>query len=582
MADEKQIFANAEDFYANLGDDTLTIVERVLKLDSDNIIDRIWKNDHTVWGKKQQEISNRLGWLHSPEAMTEVVPEIEKFVKDVLNAGFQQALLLGMGGSSLATEVCLHTFGVKGGYVDLQVLDSTDPDTILEKRKTLNLKNTLFIVATKSGGTIETISLMKYFFNLVLDAVGKEKAGDHFVAITDPGSGLEKTADKLAFRKIFLNDPNIGGRYSALSYFGLVPAALIGINISRLLERGRIMAVHSRESILPETAQNSAAWLGAILGEFANQGKDKLTLMSSPTLKYIGAWVEQLIAESTGKKGKGILPVVGEKPGTSDDYSNDRVFVYMKIKNDNHLEPLLKEFENAGHPVIRITLRDTYDLGQEFFRWEIATAVAGHVLGINPFDQPDVESAKIRAREMMALYEKNSHLPELPVALQEKGITVYGDTKENTLSVLINNYFDSLLTGNSYQQRKKYVAIQAYLNQTDTLEQLLQKLRAKIRNQYGVAVSIGYGPRFLHSTGQLHKGDSGRGLFLQLLADTNRDCPIPDEPESDKSSASFGILKSAQALGDRQALLDAKRNVLTLHLGSDVLSSMQLLVDAIK
>jgi glucose-6-phosphate isomerase len=581
MENKKQVFSNGQDFYANIDEHTLTIVEQVLELDKNKIIDRIWKNDYTVWGAEPDEISNRLGWLQSPNVMKNAVFEIKSFVDEIRESKFNNAVLLGMGGSSLAPEVFRNTFGVGIGFLDLVVLDSTDPGAVLKIEKEVDVKNTLFIVSTKSGGTVETISFMKYFYHLVYKKLGKKDVGKHFIAITDPGSGLEKQAKELGFRKIFLNDPNIGGRYSALSYFGLVPAALIGMNILKLLEKGNRMADYSRETVLLETGKNSAAWLGAIMGGLALDKIDKLTFISSPSLKHFGIWVEQLVAESTGKLGKGILPVCCSEPGSSEIYSNDRLFIYSKLKGEDDYDQATDRLEENGHPVVRIILEDKYDLGAEMFRWEIATIVAGHILKINPFDQPDVESAKIRAREMVAEYKEKGKLPVLPVTLEDGGLKIYSSDEGNSLKKLINTFLDPLVSGEDATKIRRYLAIQAYLKPLDEVSTLLEKFRVKIQNQYGVAVTIGFGPRFLHSTGQLHKGDRGTGVFIQLLADMPDDCPIPDDPKDDASSISFGVLKTAQALGDRQALVDAGRSVMTIELGSDIEKGIEKLIDAV-
>lgn len=581
MVNKKEVFTNGQEFYANLGEYTLSIIECVLELDKNSIIDRIWKNDYTVWGKQPDEISNRLGWLHSPDVMTNTVFEIKSFVDKIREAKFNKAVLLGMGGSSLAPEVFRFTFGVAIGFPDLVVLDSTDPGAVLEIEREIEVKNTLFIVSTKSGGTVETISFMKYFYNLVFKQLGNKEAGKHFVAVTDPGSGLEKLAKEMGFRKIFLNDPNIGGRYSALSYFGLVPAALIGMDILKLLEKGNRMASYSREIVLLETGQNSAAWLGAIMGGMALEGIDKLTFISSPSLKYFGGWIEQLVAESTGKQGKGILPVDGTEPDVPDNYSNDRLFIYMKLKGEDEYDQATDQLEKAGHPVVRIILEDKYDLGREIFRWEIATVVAGHILGINPFDQPDVESAKLRARKMVTEYKEKGQLPVLPVTFESDGLKVYSSEKSDSLSDLLNNFLHPLFSGEDFHKSKRYLAIHVYLKPALQVSTLLENFRAKILNNYGVAVTIGFGPRFLHSTGQLHKGDEGIGLFIQLLADMPEDCPIPDNPKDEASSISFGVLKTSQALGDRQALIDAGRKVITIDLGSDIEKGIEKLIDVV-
>jgi transaldolase/glucose-6-phosphate isomerase len=374
-----------------------------------SIIARIWAHDHTVWKPEPAEITNRLGWLHIAEAMSEDVPRLEAFVADVRAAGYTHALLLGMGGSSLAPEVFRKTFGVAPGHLDLSVLDSTDPGAVLAHEQRLDLTRTLFVVSTKSGGTVETLSFFKYFYNRVAEAVGADGAGEHFIAITDPGSKLADLAERYNFRAAFLNDTNIGGRYSALSYFGLVPAALVGVDVPRLLDDAMSMACAAESCVAAR--DNPAAVLGATLGELARAGRDKVTFITSSEIASFGDWVEQLIAESTGKEGKGILPVVGEPVGSPDVYGDDRVFVYLRLEEDGTNDSAVQALEDAGHPVVRLRLRDLYDLGGQFFLWEMATAVASHRLAINPFDQPNVEAAKVLGRRMVAEYTDTGALP---------------------------------------------------------------------------------------------------------------------------------------------------------------------------
>ncbi len=549
--------------------------QKVSELTEKKVVDRIWNKDHTVWKDDPTEITNRLGWLHSPEVMVNAIPEITDFVDEVRDEGFTRALLLGMGGSSLAPEVFHKTFGVKNGYLDLAVLDSTDPDAVSAFAEKLDPAKTLYIVSTKSGGTVETISFMKYFYNIVQKAVGRENAGKHFIAITDPGSGLESTAKELQFRKIFLNDPDIGGRYSALSFFGLVPAALVGLDLRRLLERGAEMAQQCRES---QADNNPGAGLGAIMGVLAQAGRDKLTLFTSPQLSPFGAWVEQLIAESTGKEGKGILPVDGEAVQSPEYYGNDRLFVYLRLEDDNTFDSKVQAFENAKHPVVKITLTDLYDIGSEFFRWEMATAVAGLILEINPFDQPNVESAKVLARQMVNSYKKEGKLPETEPAIWDDGIEVHGEVNAGKPDEALNQF---LKQGNFNNRNRSYVAIQAYLQPTETMDGMLQKIRTEIQKKYTAATTVGFGPRFLHSTGQLHKGDGGDGLFIQLTADSEKDVPIPDTPGNDQSSISFGVLKMAQAMGDQQALLDAGRKVIRFHFGKQPQSKLNRITEAL-
>jgi glucose-6-phosphate isomerase len=557
-------------FQTHLGPYQSAIAAAHADLIRQKILERIWRHDHTVWKPEPTEIANRLGWLHSPEAMQAALPEIDALVAEVRAAGYTHALLLGMGGSSLAPEVFRFTFGVRPGYLDLAVLDSTHPAAVLQHARRLDFNKTLFIVSTKSGGTVETFSFFKYFYNEVMKAVGRNRAGEHFIAITDPGSGLADTARTYKFRKTFLNDPNIGGRYSALSYFGLVPAALLGVNLDALLERARAFAHDKSEN-------NSGLWLGAILGELAIAGCDKVTLMASPAIASFGAWAEQLIAESTGKEGQGILPVVEEKPGPPLAYANDRLFVYLRLQNDRTHDAAIASLAQAGHPVVQIDLSQAHDLGAEFFRWELATIIAGRRLGINPFDQPNVESAKVLARKVVAEFQAQGKLPELTPVVKENGLAAYADFPASTLAHALKNF----LAQTGKERPRGYVALHAYLAPNPAADEALQSFAAKLRDQYRLATTIGYGPRFLHSTGQLHKGDAGNGRFIQFTANVAEDAPIPDQAGEESSSMSFGTLLTAQALGDRQALWDNRRKVLRLDLGKEAAGGLEQLQDMI-
>lgn len=545
------------------------INQSLSRLEKEKIVKRIWEKDFTVWDKNPDEISNRLGWLDSVETTSKAKNEIEEFIKAVMKEGFTHALLMGMGGSSLAPEVFRLTFGIKKGYLDLSVLDSTHPDVIKEFRDKINFEKTLFIVSTKSGGTVETMSFMKFFYNESVARLGKGKVGKHFIAITDPGSGLEQTARELKFRKIFLNDPNIGGRYSALSLFGMVPAALVGVDLNKFLSNTKGIINNSRS-----LANNSAALLGVIFGTLANEGINKVTFITSSQIKYFGAWVEQLIAESTGKNGKGILPVDLEEILSPDFYSEDRLFVYLKLKEDNTYDKRVKELGNAGFPIITIEMENIYNLGKEYFSWEFATAIAGWALGIQPFDQPNVESAKVQARKLVDMYKETGKLPELKFNFKQDGIGISGEIESENLTDSMGEFFKNV-TGS-----KSYVAIQAYLKPDDDTTEALQKIRTSIQKKYKVATTLGYGPRFLHSTGQLHKGDSGNGLFIQIIGDPENDLPIPDNPGLDNSSISFGILIRAQALGDREAMLANQRKVLTFDLGNHVNDGLRWFLNA--
>jgi transaldolase / glucose-6-phosphate isomerase len=547
---------------ASLGGYGATVERALAELRDERVVERMWEGDHTVWGPDPDEIANRLGWLRSPEETERALPDIRGLAEAARREGIEHVLLLGMGGSSLAPETFALSLGGADGHPDLAVLDSTDPQAVLGHAERLDLSRTLFIVSTKSGGTVETFSFFKYFYNRVAEAVGEERASSHFVAITDPGSGLQDTAEKYDFRATFLNNPNIGGRFSALSMFGIVPATLIGVDVPKLLSSARNMA---RECGRLAGEENPGAWLGAVMGELArNHGRDKLTLLASPSLAPFGPWVEQLVAESTGKDGTGILPVDEEPEGSPDDYGDDRLFVSMALRGeeDGGTDGLLEELRGRRHPVVEIVLEDPYDLGAEMFRWEVATAIAGWRLGINPFDQPNVESAKVQARKMVAEYREKGQLPEPEPTVREGEITAYSANPASSLDEVLGGFFSQTRPGD-------YVALQAYLPPSEEITEALQGMRVRLRDRLKLATTLGYGPRFLHSTGQLHKGDAGNGLFVQLTADHPRDADIPDEAGAPRSSLSFGVLIDAQALGDRQALLDAGRRVIRVHLGGD-------------
>jgi transaldolase/glucose-6-phosphate isomerase len=573
--------AGTKDHLSYLNGFQSAVEEALIQLRDNKIMSRIWVHDHSVWKDDPAEISNRLGWLHSPEVMMDAVPEINALVEEVRLANYSHGLLLGMGGSSLAPEMFRHTFGVKDGYLNLAVLDSTDPGAVLQYSRELDPTRTLFIVSTKSGGTIETVSFMKYYYNQVAEALGRKNTGAHFIAITDPGSSLESTAIGLGFRKVFLNDPNIGGRYSALSYFGLVPAALIGIDLGKLLERAATMACNSEGCNCPVAGNNAGAWLGSVMGVLSRAGRDKLTLVTSQPISYFGAWIEQLVAESTGKDGKGIVPVDGERLASPDIYTRDRFFVYLRLELDRTPDEKVKALIDAGQPVLQLNLRDLYDLGGEFFRWEMAAAVGGSFLGINPFDQPNVESSKVLAGRMVATYKQEGKLPEFPPMLEENGIRVYADFSAGCLNEALEKFFARANQGKDESAGRSYIAIQAYVKPSAETTSALQDLRTRLQIKYRMATTLGYGPRFLHSTGQLHKGDGGHGLFVQITADTPEDAPIPDQAGHEASSISFGTLKMAQAFGDQQALVDAGRHFIRLHVEKDVVGGIKKVCEAL-
>lgn len=523
-----------------------------------NVIERIWAGDHTVWKPQPTEITNRLGWLRSAEVIARHCKGLAEFATDLHQNGYTRVLLLGMGGSSLAPEVFHKTFGVREGALTFDLLDTTAPDAIFGRTASIDPLETVILVSTKSGGTVETLSLFKHFYTKVRQRVGPERTGRHFLMITDPGSTLVKLGEEHGVRAVFLNDPDIGGRYSALTYFGLLPAALMGVDLAGLLARASEgMRASGADGSAPGD-RNPALELGLILGELARQGRDKVTFVTSEAISGFGDWAEQLIAESTGKEGRGILPVVGEPLGAPEVYGSDRLFIQIALGEDNPGGDLLVALESAGHPVVRIRLRDRLDLGYQFFLWEMATAVAGARLGINPFDQPNVESAKVRAREMMAAYQTDGRLPEVKPSWEDEGVAVFSPDGAHPPAQAISRLLDNAPDG-------AYVAIQAYIEPGPDMDQALASLRVRLRDRYKLATTVGYGPRFLHSTGQLHKGDAGLGRFIQITGGHRNDVPVPEEPGSEDSSVSFGTIIAAQALGDRQALIDAGRPVLRLH-----------------
>ena len=542
-----------------------------------HLVQRLWEHDHTLWKAEPTEIINRLGWLHSIEAMQKEIPALTSFTEEVRAAGFRKALLLGMGGSSLAPDLFGKIFSRPGSSLDLSVLDSTNPDAVYDIIQQLGdeLLTTLLIVSTKSGTTVETLSLFKFFYNKLRVDFDQTEPGKQFIAITDPNSHLEKLAKDYQFRATFINDPNIGGRYSALSFFGLVPAVLCGTDIKKILERAQAMAANNNYTDPLQASVNLALRLGTIVGSLARSGLDKLTLVTSPQLSSFGAWVEQLIAESTGKEGRGILPVVDEKPRQPETYPNDRLFVQVYLENELSVDNWLKALEDAGHPVVRIHLKDMYDLGAQFFLWEMATAISGHILSINPFDQPDVEAAKVLARQMVDKYQQSGELTDQVPSLESGQISVFGDIEGHSLADVFTSLLNSL-------RKSSYLAIQAYLPENRETDDLLQKLRNTLGKCTRRATTLGYGPRFLHSTGQLHKGDGGKGFFVQITASPVHDLAIPDQPDSPASHLSFGTLIRSQALGDAQALQNSGRKVIRFHIDGDVGPGLETMLQALE
>ncbi|UCE65146.1 MAG: hypothetical protein JSU85_09725 [Candidatus Zixiibacteriota bacterium] len=561
------------------GNLTLTNFERfqalinslTLKLKAENIVKRIWARDYTVWKNDPAEISNRLGWLDSPENMESGIPEISDFADNINYEKIPNVLLMGMGGSSLAAEFFGSVKIKDKSRFNFDVIDSTHPGVVKRYSDNLDPSQTLYIASTKSGGTAETISLLKYFYNLVRDSVGKKRVGAHFVAITDPGSGLEKIARENGFHKIFLNDPDIGGRFSALSYFGLVPAALNEWNISSLLERARQMSEKCRRE-----DKNPGFFLGVLIGWLAVKGLNKPTIILPESSKLFGAWIEQLIAESTGKDGKGVLPIVVGDIGDICCYADDRYLVLLKIAGDNTGDEAFENARKAGIPAIRIDLEDLYDFGEQFFMWEFATAVAGHMLKINPFNQPDVESAKSAAAEMVNTYRSNGKLSKPESITIEEGIDLYKPFSGKSLKWALESFFKE-----AKNLRGSYISIQAYLDPVQQIRQLLDEFKTEVEKKLKLPVTVGFGPRYLHSTGQLHKGDSGKGFFIQLMEDYEPELLIPDDFGRPDGSIAFGALIKAQCIGDRKGLLQAKRNVLSIRFNADTIKGLERLISGL-
>jgi transaldolase/glucose-6-phosphate isomerase len=525
---------------------------------------RLWRRDATLWTGADE--AQWLGWLDIVAAQEARAAELAAFGAEVKRDGFTHALLLGMGGSSLAPEVLETVFGHADGYPQLHVLDSTDPAQVLATEARVDLARTLFVVSSKSGSTLEPNIFEQYFFERARAVVG-DRAASHFVAVTDPGSKLEAKARAAGFRRVFAGVPSIGGRYSALSDFGMVPAALLGIDLRRFLDA----AAASVTSCSGEAraADNPGVALGLLLGAAASLGRDKVTILTSPPLWDVGAWLEQLLAESTGKQGKALIPVDGEPAGAPSVYGTDRVFVVLRLDgaSDARLDHATAELERAAQPVVRVRVADPYDLGAEMFRWEIATAVAGAVMGINPFDQPDVEASKIETRKLTSEVEAKGALPPEQPFLEDGGARLFADERnarellaaasEKTLVGVLRAHFARLGAGD-------YFGLLAYVERSTAHREALQQLRLAVRDAKRVATCLGFGPRFLHSTGQAYKGGPNTGVFLQITCDDARDVAVPGQ------SYGFSVVKAAQARGDFAVLAERGRRALRVHLGAEV------------
>jgi len=522
-------------------------------------IRKLWAGDKALWTNADED--KWMGWLRVVESEQADIAVLQAFAKEVKQRGFTDVALLGMGGSSLGPEVLSETFGQQSGWPRFHMLDSTDPAQIKTLEKVIDLARTLFIVSSKSGGTLEPNIFMSYFLDRVGTVRGKDKAGEQFVAVTDPGSSLEKRAKELGFSHIFYGLKSIGGRYSVLSKFGLVPAAAMGIDVKRLLETTRPMERACGSDVPP--AENPGVQLGVALGVAATRfGRDKVTIVASPGIADVGAWLEQLLAESTGKHGHGVVPLSGEPLAAPDRYGKDRFFAYLELdgKADTTQRNAVDALEQAGHPVARIKVKDIWHIGQEFFRWEIATAVAGAIIGINPFDQPDVEASKDKTRALTDEYEKSKTLPTERPFFSENGVALYADPRNagelgrhNTLSGYLKSHFARIHAGD-------YAAILAYIERNAANTNALTTMRTRIRDATRAATCVGFGPRFQHSTGQAYKGGPNSGVFLQITCDDPADLDVPGH------SYTFGVVKAAQARGDLEVLVERGRRALRVHL----------------
>lgn len=536
---------------------------------SNGKVARLWKKDPTLWTNDGEE--KWLGWIDIVERQQKDQAAFTALAADIKSAGFKYALLLGMGGSSLCPEVLAVTFGQQAGFPALHIVDSTDPAQIKATQDKVNLAETVCIVASKSGSTLEPNIFKQYFFEEMKKAVGADKAGSHFIAITDPGSKMEQVAKADKFRHIFYGDPEIGGRYSALSNFGVVAATVAGLDTAKLLAEAAKSVAASKNAI----PQNPGVELGLLMGTAHNAGRDKITFFTSPEIYDLGAWLEQLIAESTGKLGKGITPVDREAIGAPEVYGKDRVFAYVRLKStkDTSLDAKVAALEAAGHPVAYFEIEDLYEIFGQFFTWEIATAVAGSIMGINTFNQPDVESAKVETRALTTEYEKTGKLPERTPFAADSGIEMYA-TDAYAAKIKGATLVDVLKAHFAQIKPHDYFAALGFIAMFPEHEAAIQKMRHAVRDTKKVATCLGFGPRFLHSTGQDYKGGPNTGVFLQITADHAADLAIPDQKYS------FGIVIAAQAAGDLAVLENRARRALRVHLGKDVAAGLKTLVAA--
>jgi transaldolase/glucose-6-phosphate isomerase len=543
-----------------------------------NKVKRLWAGDASLWTNTDE--GQWLGWLSIVEEQIANRARFQAIADDIRSAGFAHMLLLGMGGSSLCVEVLEMTYGKVQGFPQVHVLDSTDPAEVRAVEGKIELAKTIFVVSSKSGSTLEPNIFKQYFFERVKQVVGAAEAGKRFIAITDPGSKMQQVAEADGFRHIFFGLPSIGGRYSALSNFGMIPGAIQGLDSVKFLASTEEMVRACGATV--DADENPGAMLGVILGAAQKAGRDKVTIFASPGISDLGAWLEQLLAESTGKNGKGLIPVDREAIGSAEVYGKDRVFVYLRLETgpDAKQEAAIAALEAAGHPVVRISVPDVYALGQEFFRWEVATAVAGSIIGINAFNQPDVEASKIETKKLTSEYEKTGSLPPESPLLEEGGIKLFTDDK-NAAALKQAAGADKSLVGCLRAHLSRiyagdYFAVLGFIEMNGAHEALLQSTRHAVREKKHVATCLGFGPRFLHSTGQAYKGGPNSGVFLQITCDDAADVPVPGQKYT------FGVVKAAQARGDFQVLADRNRRALRVHLGRDVAAGLAALQRAVQ
>ncbi len=563
MSAENKAGFESRNYREYAGDYRSAIEFQLLELERNRFAERFFDCDHLLWADDPSEITNRLGWVHLPEQMLGATDGICDFSESARKEGFTDVVVLGMGGSSLSSEVFRSIFTPQDGFLRLTLLDTTDPDFILRTQKSIDLLRALFVVSSKSGSTVETVSLMKYFYGEL--AKKTDSPGKHFVCITDPGSKLIDAAREHGFRRVFVNDPNVGGRFSALSYFGLLPASLAGVNVRKILQSAASVLLELKNAAGGNYRESPSFRLGTFLGVMAREGRDKLGFLFSERLFPFGYWVEQLIAESLGKDGVGILPLLDEASADAPRPGEDREYIVFSLREDEDIDAATGRLAESGVPFARIVIDSPEEVAAEFLRFEFAVALAGNIMGINPFDQPDVESAKAFARSFLKLYGETGEFEFEKPDFSREGLA-FSSNQNIESPEHLRELISSKKTG--------YISIQAYVDPAEENSKALLSLRAQVERISSVPVTLGFGPRFLHSTGQLHKGDSGKGFFIQIVSDNANDLSIPEDVGSAESVFSFGILKMAQATGDFKSLDEKGRQIARIGIPSEVAPSI--------